>query len=208
MFRPFYGNAASVFDLIEAKGILFVTLEQAFFGKEALALQRPKQKYKHWIGEVAYDNANGGAILLNALLKEHRIRHPAVKPLIIGMDGDFDNLSNSRRKVLTDLARTIEVRLNQVFPTYWDPKNIATNFVMMLERYPHTNIFWCAGDQLALETLAQHQLLSNRSLVVGGFDWLPEALLKIQNGEMTASVGGHFLMGAIAIIKFLIIKMV
>lgn len=201
IFRPFHGNAASVFDLIEAKSILFVTLEQAFSGKEALELQRPKQKYKHWIGEVAYDNANGGALLLNALLKEHRIRHPAVKPTIIGMGGDFDNLSISRQQVLTSLGRNREVRLNQIFPTYWDPKNIATNFEMMLERYPQTNIFWCAGDQLALETLAQHQLLSKKPIIVGGFDWLPDALLKIQKEELTASVGGHFLMGAIAITK-------
>jgi len=49
--------------------------------------------------------------------------------------------------------------------------------------------------------LAQHQLLSNKPIVVGGFDWLPEALLKIQKGELTASAGGHFLMGAIAITK-------
>jgi ABC-type sugar transport system substrate-binding protein len=201
IFRPFYGNAASVLDLIEAKGILFVTLEQAFSGEEAMELQRPGQKYQHWIGEVAYDNANAGLLLLNALLKEHRVRHPAVEPAIIGMGGDFDNLSISRQQVLTDLAGTSEVRLNQIFPTYWDPKNIATNFAMMLERYPHTNIFWCAGDQLALETLAQHQLLSNKPIVAGGFDWLPEALLKIQKGELTASAGGHFLMGAIAITK-------
>jgi hypothetical protein len=57
-----------------------VTSEQTFSGKEALELQRPKQKYKTWIGEVAYDNADGGVLLLNALLKEHRIRHSAVKP--------------------------------------------------------------------------------------------------------------------------------
>ena len=201
IFRPFYGNAASVFDRVEAKGISFVTLEQAFSGKEALELQRPKQKYKTWIGEVAYDNANGGVLLLNALLKEHRIRHPAVKPSIIGMGGDFDSLSISRQQVLTNLDSSDDVGLNQIFPTYWDPKNITVNFEMMLERYPHTNIFWCAGDQLALATLEQYQQLVNKPTVVGGFDWLPDALLKIQQGKLTASVGGHFLMGAIAISK-------
>ena len=201
IFRLFHGNAASVFDLIETKGILFVTLEQAFSGKEAMELQRPKEKYQHWIGEVAYDNANGGALLLNALLKEHRVRYPAVKPSIIGMGGDFDNLSISRQQVLTNLDSSGDVHLNQIFPTYWDPKNIVANFEMMLERYPQTNIIWCAGDQLALETLVQHQQSFNNPIVVGGFDWLPEALLKIQNGEITASVGGHFLMGSIAITK-------
>jgi ABC-type sugar transport system substrate-binding protein len=201
IFRPFRGNATTVFDLVEATGIAFVTLEQAFSGKEASVLQRPKQKYKYWIGEVAYDNANGGALLLNALLKEHGIRHPDIKPSIIGIGGDFDNLSTSREQVLTDLDRRSDVRINQVFPTYWDPKNVASNFEMMLKRYPQTNIFWCAGDQLALETLEQYQQLFQKPTIIGGFDWLPEALLKIQQGDLAASVGGHFLMGAIAITK-------
>jgi ABC-type sugar transport system substrate-binding protein len=203
IFRPFHGNAVTIFDRIEARGISFVTLEQAFSGKEAIALQQPKQKYKHWIGEIAYDNVSGGELLLNTLLSEQRIRHPSVKPSIIGLGGDFDNLSLSRQQVLTNLDRLGDGSLNQVFPTYWDPKNVAANFSMMRKRYPNTNVFWCAGDQLALETLKQSQLLSNKPIVVGGFDWLPDALLKIQQGEYTASVGGHFLMGAIAITNIL-----
>jgi ABC-type sugar transport system substrate-binding protein len=99
------------------------------------------------------------------------------------------------------LDRRGDIVLNQVFPTYWDPQNIATNFELMLKRYPQTNIFWCAGDQLALVTLKQHQLLSKKTIIVGGFDWLPEALINIQQGHIAASVGGHFLMGAIAITK-------
>lgn len=72
---------------------------------------------------------------------------------------------------------------------------------MILERFPETNVFWCASDLVALETLKQYQRLTKKTTVAGGFDWLPEALLKIQQGELTASVGGHFLMGAIAITK-------
>lgn len=189
----------SAFNQIEARGIKFVTLEQAFSGKEAIELQRPQQKYKNWIGEVTYDNANGGRQLLDALLHQHRIRHPDVPPSITGIGGNFDNLSVTREKVLRELDKDDGIHVNQVFPSYWDPVNIATNFENMLKRYPHTNIFWCAGDQLALETLKQYQRLFKTPIIVGGFDWLPTALLKIQQGEMTASVGGHFLMGAIAI---------
>jgi ABC-type sugar transport system substrate-binding protein len=78
---------------------------------------------------------------------------------------------------------------------------MVANFALMLDRYPNTNIFWCASDQLALETLEQYRLTFDRPIVIGGFDWLPEALSKIQQGKLTASVGGHFLMGAVAISK-------
>ncbi|GAC17658.1 ABC transporter substrate-binding protein [Paraglaciecola arctica] len=201
IFRPYHGNTAHVFDTIEAHSIEFVTLEQAFTDKDATELLKPKQKYKHWIGEVAYDNARGGALLLNTLLEEHSSRNPDVKPSITGIGGNFDYLSSTREQVLTALFRSSDISLNQIFPTYWDPENIATNFETILRRYPKTNIFWCASGELALKTLEQYQLLSNKPVVLGGFDWLPEALLKIQQGEMTASVGGHFLMGAIAVTK-------
>ncbi|WP_339723340.1 ABC transporter substrate-binding protein [uncultured Paraglaciecola sp.] len=201
IFRPYHGNTASVFDTLEANAIEFVTLEQAFSDKNASELLKPKQKYKHWIGEVAYDNARGGELLLNALLEEHISRHPDIKPSITGIGGNFDYLSSAREQALTALLRRNDVDLNQIFPTYWDPKNIAANFETILKRYPQTNIFWCASGQLTMKTLQQYQLLSNKPMVIGGFDWLPEALLKIQQGEITASVGGHFLMGAIAITK-------
>jgi ABC-type sugar transport system substrate-binding protein len=201
IFRPYHGNTANVFDIIEAYGIEFITLEQAFSDKNATELLKPKQKYKHWIGEVVFDNTKGGELLLDTLLKEHRNRHPDVKPSITGIGGNFDYLSSTREQVLTSLYRRNDISLNQIFPTYWDPNNIATNFEMIHRRYPQTNIFWCASAPLTLETLKQYQLLSNKAVVLGGFDWVPEVLLKIQQGEITASVGGHFLMGAIAITK-------
>ena len=60
-------------------------------------------------------------------------------------------------------------------------------------------MYWCAGDQLALKIL---QLTNDpKNIVIGGFDWLPVILEKIQQKEITASVGGHFLMVAIALVN-------
>lgn len=201
VFRPFYGNAEVIFNKLEASGIHFVTLEQAFSGEEAKQLQRPKQKYKHWIGEVNFNNVAGGKLLLDALIEALRATQPDAIPSITGLGGDFDNLSLARQQPLVQMQKAGDTILNQVFPTYWNPGNVASNFQIILERYPQTNIFWCAGDQLALETLNQYRILSERPALIGGFDWLPDALLKIKQGEMTASVGGHFLMGAIALTK-------
>jgi ABC-type sugar transport system substrate-binding protein len=201
IFRPFYGNATIVFDKVEASGIHFVTLEQAFSGDEAKQLQRPQQKYKYWIGEVSYDNASGGQLLLDALLSELQIQQPKLKASITAIGGDFDNLSQTREFALTQMQHNRDPRFNQVFPSHWNPNSLKENMDLILERYPTTNIFWCAGDQLGIETLKQYRQLSNKPIVIGGFDWLPEALTKIKQGELSASVGGHFLMGAIAIIK-------
>ena len=36
-------------------------------------------------------------------------------------------------------------------------------------------------------------------ILVGGFDWTPKAIISINNNKLTASIGGHFMMGAMAI---------
>ena len=47
IFRPFYGNAVEIFSLLESNKIPFVTLEQAFIGKEAEQLGVPKINFKY-----------------------------------------------------------------------------------------------------------------------------------------------------------------
>lgn len=85
----------------------------------------------------------------------------------------------------------------------WEPKNIESRFYLLKQRYPNTNTYWCAGDEMALQILKEHKRRSNAPINIGGFDWLPDALDKINKGEMTASVGGHFLMVAKALIKII-----
>ncbi|WP_133468601.1 ABC transporter substrate-binding protein [Paraglaciecola marina] len=201
IFRPFHGNAIPTFNKIEASGISFITLEQPVYGDEALQIKKPQQKYKHWIGEVVYNNNKAGQQLLDALFSELTSNHANAMPSLIGIGGNLDNLSASREFALTKLASKHDSRINQIFPTYWVHQNVAVNFKAMMARYPKTNIFWCASDKLALEVLKQHQLQFGKSGIIGGFDWLPEALEKIKQGQLTASMGGHFLMGAIAITK-------
>jgi ABC-type sugar transport system substrate-binding protein len=55
----------------------------------------------------------------------------------------------------------------------WEPKIITEHFSAMIKRYPNTNAYWCAGDQMALTVLEEHQKVSNKPLIISGFDWTP-----------------------------------
>jgi ABC-type sugar transport system substrate-binding protein len=83
----------------------------------------------------------------------------------------------------------------------WDAGLIQERFLPMLTRYPQTNIYWCASDTMALEILNQHKINALPPSTIGGFDWQADALKKIKAGELAASVGGHFLMVADALVK-------
>jgi ABC-type sugar transport system substrate-binding protein len=195
----------TVFNKLEESKIPFVTLEQEFIGKEAEIIGLPMEKYKYWLGQVNYDNEQGGYLLMSALLKHQRKQENTGAIYITGIGGDNGTVAKNRTKALTELDKFGDgIFLNQIFKFYWDPSEVKQKFNDMYRRYPNTDIFWCAGDQMALAIVEKIQSLPskpNKTISVGGFDWLPQALEKIYSGEMTASVGGHILMAGLAVIK-------
>ncbi len=205
IFRPFLGNTEVIFKQLEHANIPFVTLEQAFRGESKAVLGNPQEKYKYWLGQINYDNKAGGKLLLDALVNAHQARHPKQTVHIVGIGGDFDEVSTDRQYALEQIkpANSKDIYIEQIFPMYWNPLMIKERLPLIEKRYPKTNVYWCAGDQMALELLRLHQLTSSTPLIIGGFDWLPQALEKIETGELTASVGGHIFMVTSALLKIL-----
>lgn len=205
VFRAFQGNAVEVFDLLERSDIPFVTLEQNFNADEAKLIGMPRQKYKKWLGMINYDNLAGGRMLAEALFLEHQVRNLSKKMPVTGIGGDFELLSQTREAGLILSSNHVNgISVNQIFPLNWSSELVKQRFNSIFMRYPNTTAFWCASDFMALEVINQLDKLGwpeDKNILVGGFDWMPEALEKIHQGKMTVSVGGHFLMGSKAILN-------
>lgn len=206
IFLPYLGNTISVFNQIERAKIPFITLEQTFPLDLKKRLLQPREKYKYWLDQINYDNKVGGELLLQAMIKAHFKRYPEKKMYITGIGGDYNGTSMERQAILEYWQKNTvdkKVEVTQVFPMYWNPTMIHERFPLIMRRYPKTNAFWCASDQMALEILKEHQASSNLPIVIGGFDWLPATLEKIKNREITASAGGQFLMVVQALVKII-----
>ena len=203
IFRPFKGNAVKVFDLLERAQIKFVTIENAFDRSESRQLGLPGDNYRYWVNQVIYDNRKAGELLLNALISDYKEKYPGESIEVVGIGGDFDLVSKDRQAALDHYlySRQTSIKVNQVFPTQWSTERAREQLPGIFSRYPQTKIFWCAGDALAFEVIRFNKETINTNIVVGGFDWLPEAINKIEQGSMSASVGGHFLLGAHALLS-------
>lgn len=201
IFRPFKGNVKRAFNLLEENKVNFVTIENAMSKEESSSLGEPRGKYQHWIGEVKYDNFQGGKLLLAELINAYKQNNDK-SPNVIGIGGDFDSVSLLRQKSLEMLREEpqTEVNLLQIFPMQWNPNLVSARMSQITKRYPNADIFWVAGDQMAYEVVKFLEG-TDKQYYIGGFDWLPETLIKIKSGRMTASVGGHLLLGAQAIVK-------
>ncbi len=206
IFRGFLGNIAKMFDLLEKNKIKFITLEQEFTGEYQKEVSSPQDKYKYWLGQINYDNEAAGQLLLDALIKQHFSLYPDKKMYITGIGGNSSQQSRNRQLSLDnfDIKKyQNQVNINQIFLSNWRMNYLKERFAAIEKRYPETNAYWCAGDQLALTVLSERKKSNHSPIIIGGFDWLPQILRKIKTGEVTASVGGHFLMVANAMVKII-----
>ena len=159
-----------------------------------------KRKLARDIISIYYDDKQAGALLAENLISSGKSKGYA-SLFITGLSGDNSEISVNREKGLfTNLNE--QIQLNQVVRTLWDPVKSQAIVPSILKRYPKTNVFWTASDEIALAV--KHALSKGgyrKEMLIGGIGWTPKAINAIKNNELTASVGGHFMQGAWAVIK-------
>jgi ABC-type sugar transport system substrate-binding protein len=74
---------------------------------------------------------------------------------------------------------------------------------LLLKASPDTSLLWCFNDAIALGAVSCASSMGRKpgvDLLVGGFDLLERALAAISEGTMLASIGGHIIDGARALL--------
>ncbi len=206
IFLAVDGSAIAMFEHLEAAKIPFMTLERVVYPETLNQLGIPGYKYKHWLGEVFHDNIHAGELLADALIKQAKESSSSDTPLYIsGIAGDKSGVSENRKQgLLNAIERHPDIQLNQVVYANFYKHLAQQRFSGLLNRYERTHIVWTAGDAMALGVIDEAKfkgLKANQDFVVGGIDWTPAGLNAIEQNKLTASVGGHFMQVAWALIK-------
>lgn len=186
-------------EVAEAEGVPIFVINSGLLEEDRIRVGGPRQHFRHWIGEMLPDEAGAGRDLARVLFAEGLRRQPG--PLtVLGLGGrETDWVARERNRGLEEAARsTPGVVLRQVVPCRFSAAQAREKAPLMLRRYPETRLLWSASDQMALA--AAEALGPGHPLVLGGMDWEPEALVALQQGQLTASAGGHFLQGAFALV--------
>lgn len=212
VFLPYDGTAFESFTQLEQAKISFVTIERTLFPDLKEKLGRPKEKFKFWLGEIYHDNKIAGRLLAKALIQASNQKSSTVQALnVIGISGDMSGHSSERNAgLIEELEADTDFSLAQVVNARWERKVAAEMYIGLLKRYQDIKIIWTAADIMALgvidategtEGIKEIGKIVNQNLFIGGFDWSQEALIAIQNNNYTASVGGHFMQVAWALVK-------
>ena len=198
------GGARAMMSVLEQYQVPFITLENNILAQERAHIGKPGEKYRYWLGEIFYDHQQAGDLLAKDLFRQYQQGHTQ-QAIVIGLSGHHGQESLARNQGLqTRAGQSAQMDLGQIVYASWSEQLAYQNTLKLLKRYPDTGVVWCASDLMAygaIRAAKESGLTINKDVFIGGFDWLNSSLFKIKEGEMSASVGGHFMMGAWALIS-------
>ncbi|WP_448549843.1 ABC transporter substrate-binding protein [Thalassotalea fusca] len=205
VLMPYGGNAKVSFDVLEKAKVSFITMERTLHYDEQTVVGFPQENYQYWLGEVYHDNTHAGLLLANTLITKASHLLDKDSLTAIGISGSFSGESEQRvGGFIKSLSQYPDVELLQVVPGGWSRERSRDIIHQLASRYGEIDIAWTASDGMALGVLdsasSLHSPIKNR-IITGGIDWTSEAVQKIKSGQMTASVGGHIMQAAWALIK-------
>ncbi|KMT66803.1 hypothetical protein XM47_01405 [Catenovulum maritimum] len=160
----------------------------------------PRKSYKYWIGQFITDDVASGKILANALIdKASKINGKT--PAMVAIGGEYGHSANIDRHLgLMSSVQTLNVDLKQYLFGSWKRSRGERVYRSITKRYPNLSVIWCANDELALGVSDAMKKRNETNVIIGGIDWNLESLAGVANGDIYASVGGHFLHGGFALV--------
>lgn len=166
----------------------------------------PRQKFKNWIGHIYPDDYQAGHQLTQLIYQQAVGDHPelAGKAQLIAFNGHRATMSAfERRRGLEDASRDLGVDIKHIYAADWDPDVTTRALPQAAKKYPSAKLYWAGSDAIALRII-EHQkvrgLAPQKDYYTAGIDWALPALDSIAKGELSASIGGHFLVGAWAMV--------
>ncbi|NHK27902.1 substrate-binding domain-containing protein [Parvularcula flava] len=164
----------------------------------------PRETLPNWIGRLIPDDERAGYDLAKYLIAEAQRQKPGKTLRMIGISGSYASTAAVKRVegLKRAVAESENVELAQVVTARWTPSIARQKYSLLKNRYGDFDIVWVANDSMALAILEEIDPQTEQVLV-GGMDWTPEALDALNEGRMSASMGGHILdMGfSLAIVK-------
>jgi ABC-type sugar transport system substrate-binding protein len=167
-------------------------------------VRAPRQTLTQWIGHLAPDNIAAGKQLAEALIATARQKPDTSPPEILALSGTRDSsAATDRDKGLRGSVEHESATLNQLLYAGWSQPEAEDKTRLLLDRYPGTDVIWCASDGMALgaiRALESKNMRPGVDVMVGGVDWEKRALDAIREGRLTASMGRHFMDGGVALL--------
>lgn len=192
------GVGQKILELMEANQIPVFIINTDIHPHDKPSVGLPREAFKYWIGHMSPNDFAAGQ-----MLTDHLIDQTPGEANIVALSGGRDSSAAlDRNQGLYFATQEMErAHLVQLVFSEWNALNAGKQTIRLLNRHPKTNIIWTAGDTMAVAAAHKARELSPKDrILTGGIDWSKNGLKAVKDGWISATAGGHFLEGALALI--------
>lgn len=208
VFLPNYkGVGHQILPDLDAQGIATFVLVEGMTPTDLLALGSPRAKLRRWLGELYPDDVAVGQQLARLLVDEARAKGLAAadgKLHVSVLAGDQTPAGQQRFHGWVAFKKDRpEVIQASVQYAGWEEAPAREVTARILRSHPEVSVIWAANDEMALgalQAIREAGRTPGKDILVGGVDLSRAALLRIADGSLAVSLGGHMLDGARALL--------
>jgi ABC-type sugar transport system substrate-binding protein len=197
--------------LLERAGVKSIICNTRPVESEQAAVGRPMERFAHWIGQISPDDREAGYLSARLLIEQGLalgLTAPDGK-LHMACLGAYEVISAAslRRKGMEEaVAKEPCAVVDRFVIADWQRAKARYKAERMLDMYPLARAYWAASDNMALgamDAARTHGLTPSVDFLTVGVGWTEEGIRAVREKEMVATVGGHFMEGAWALIMAL-----
>ena len=168
----------------------------------------PREKYRLWLGSLEPRAEDAGYLTARALIAKGRslAGTGSRRPMhLIALSGDKSTPSSylRARGMRRAVAEAGDVVLDQEVFGAFNRDKAREQMRWLQQRYPEARLVWAANDLMAfgaMDAVRERDLQPGRDLFFSGVNTSPEAMQALRSGELSALAGGHFMLGAWALV--------
>ncbi len=153
-----------------------------------------RDKYPNFLGHMFPNEVQAGYLLAQYLIQKQKMNHPNKTINVVGITGHREtSVTHERNEGLRKAAHEENAVVKQIAFTDWSADMAFRLSQRLIFRNDDLHVFWAASDSMSI-SIKKAILESNKEsqIITGGIDWTKDAIRKIKNGKLDASVGGHF----------------
>jgi ABC-type sugar transport system substrate-binding protein len=200
-----------IIKIADAAHLKLIFLNNELEKKDWIEYGEPRTKYKSWLGSITPDHEGAGYGIATAILTE-AARLKTSRPLrVLALTGDAATPASVERvqglkrgvDVMTKLLGPGSVELVDVRWLDWTAATAERSVREFIQTGARIDALWAANDPMALGAMAalrEEGYAPGKDVLIGGLNWSQEAVDKVLDGEMVVTHGGHFLLGAWAMV--------
>ncbi len=197
------GKTKALLSHIESRQVKFISIINDVLPKQLSVVGKPREKFQHWIGQVVSDDKHAGLFLAQSLMDKARQRNN-IGLGAVAISGIRENTAVDMRSLGLHEAfsSSNDFIFKQQVYSEWKFDLVIKQTQGLVKRHKNLAIIWCANDDLiagnVIKTLKELGKKPNKDVLVGGMDWSKKGISLFKSGQLTSTIGGHFLDGGIA----------